>query len=192
MYERRVERGPVVGREPVVEPLTDDEVVTDVVETPGARVVRTPAAEVVTTAPHAAVVGAPAAAAVDEVAATAYDPYAARRRNVSRMIQVVWLLFGIIETVLVFRFVLRLLGANEDAPFAAFIYQVSGAFLLPFIGLFGTPRAGGSALDLNAIFGVIVYMLIGWLLVKIVWLLAGESRSATTTVASSTRTRVVD
>ena len=188
MYERRVERGAVVGREPAVEPLPDEEVV----ETPGARVVRTPAAEVVTTTPRAAVVGAPAAAAVDEVAATAYDPYAARRRNVSRMIQVVWLLFGIIETVLVFRFVLRLFGANENAPFAAFIYQVSGAFLLPFIGLFGTPRSGGSALDLNAIFGVIVYMLIGWLLVKIIWLLAGESRSATTTVASSTRTRVVD
>jgi hypothetical protein len=35
-------------------------------------------------------------------------------------------------------------------------------------------------------------MLVAWLFAKIVWLLAGESRSATSTVASSTRTRVVD
>jgi len=191
MYERRVERGQAVAREPVVEPLADDELGAEVVQTPGARVVRTPAAEVVTTAP-AAVVAPPTAAAVDQVAATAYDPYAARRRTVARMIQVIWLLFGIIETVLAIRFVLRLLGANEGAPFAAFIYSVSDAFLLPFLGLFGTPRTGGSALDLNAIVGIIVYMLIAWLIAKIVWLLAGETRSATTTVANSTRTRVID
>ena len=58
------------------------------------------------------------------VSATAYDPYAARRRNVAKMVQIVWLLFGLVETVLAIRFVLRLLAANPDAPFAAFMYTV--------------------------------------------------------------------
>lgn len=182
MYERRVERGQAV--EPVAE---------EIVETPAGQVVhREPVVERVVATPHAAVVGAPASAAMDEVSATAYDPFAARRRTAARLVQVVWLLFGIIEAVLAIRFILRLLGANEGAPFAAFIYQVSDAFLLPFMGLFATPRSGGSALDLNALVGIVVYMLIAWLFAKIVWLLAGESRSATATVASSTRTRIVD
>ena len=186
MYERRVERGPVV------EPAADELNVNEVVEAPSARVVhREPVAGVVET-PSAAVVTPPTAAAVDQVSATAYDPYAARRRTVAKLVQVVWLLFGIVEAVLAIRFILRLLGANETAPFAAFIYQVSDAFLLPFAGLFGTPRSGGSALDLNALVGIIVFMLVAWLFAKIVWLLAGETRSATTTVANSTRTRVVD
>jgi hypothetical protein len=182
MIERRVE-----GRE-IVEPEPGG-----VIERPGYRVTETPAAEVVTTAPAAAVVTTPpAAAAVDQVAATAYDPFAARRRTVARMVQVVWLLFGIVETVLAIRFVLRLLAANPDAPFAAFMYSVSDAFLLPFAGLFATPKSGGAALDLNAIVGIVVYMLIAWLIAKVVWLLAGETRSATTTVANSSRTRVVN
>src|SRR5689334_23159162 len=112
MIERRVEGDRVVERAP-----------GEVVEEPAYNVNRAPAAEVVTTAPSATVVaGAPAAAAVDQVSATAYDPFAARRRNVAKMVQIVWLLFGLIETVLAIRFVLRLLAANPDAPFAAFMY----------------------------------------------------------------------
>ena len=181
MIERRVETGPVVERVP-----------GGVVEEPVYNVNAAPAAEVVTTAPRAAYVSPPAAAAVDQVSATAYDPFAARRRNVAKMVQIVWLLFGLIETVLAIRFVLRLLAANPDAPFAAFMYSVSDVFLLPFMGLFATPRSGGAALDLNAIVGIVVYMLVAWLVAKIVWLMAGETRSATTTVANSSRTRVVD
>jgi len=182
MIERREDDGPVVERIPggPVEPV------------PSARVVETPAAEVVTTTPRAAIVTPPTEAAVDQVSATAYDPFAERRRTVAKLVQLVWLLFGIIETLLAIRFILRLFGANPDAPFASFIYSVSDAFLLPFAGLFATPRSGGSALDLNAIVGIVVYMLVAWLFVKIVWLLAGETRAATTTVASSTRTHVVD
>jgi hypothetical protein len=181
MIERRPD-----GR-PVAQPVPGEGV-----EEPVYNVNAAPAAEVVTTAPRAASVTPPAASAVDQVSATAYDPFAARRRNVAKLVQVVWLVFGLIETVLAIRFVLRLLAANPDAPFAAFMYTVSDVFLMPFMGLFATPRSGGAALDLNAIVGIVVYMLVAWLVAKIIWLMAGETRSATTTVANSTRTRVVD
>jgi uncharacterized protein YggT (Ycf19 family) len=181
MNERRVDRGPVVERVP-----------GEVVEAPVDNVNIAPPAEVVTTGPRAAYVTPPTAAAVDQVSATAYDPYAARRRSVAKLVQIVWLLFGIIETLLAIRFVLRLFGANPDAPFASFIYSVSDVFLMPFQGLFATPRSGVSTLDFNAIVGIVVYMLVAYLFAKIVWLLAGETRSATTTVANSSRTRVND
>src|SRR5438045_8234759 len=133
MIERRVEGEPGVAHVP-----------GEVVEQPVSGVNRVPTGEVATTAPRTTVVTPPAAAAVDQVSATAYDPFAERRRRVAKMVQIVWLLFGLIETVLAIRFVLRLLAANPDAPFAAFIYSVSDAFLLPFMGLFATPRSGGS------------------------------------------------
>jgi hypothetical protein len=140
--------------------------------------------------PDPAVVTPPAAAAVDEVHATAYDPYANRRRSFHRLVQAVWLLFGIVEGLLAIRFILRLLGANESAGFAQFIYAASGPFVAPFNNLFGNPGSAGSVLELNTIVAILVYMLVAWLVVKVVWLLAGENRSATRTVAGSTRTRL--
>ncbi len=61
------------------------------------------------------------AAAVDRTATTAYDPYAGRRRATYRLIQAVYLVFGVIEALIAIRLVLRLLDANANAGFAQFI-----------------------------------------------------------------------
>jgi YGGT family len=151
---------------------------------------RTPAEQGVTSASYRADAPAPAAAAVDEVHATAYDPYANRRRASYRLVQGVWLLFGIVEGILAIRFILKLLGANEAAGFASFIYSASAPFVAPFNNLFANPSTGGSVLELTTLMAIIVYMLIAWLVVKVIWLLAGETRSASRTVAGSTRTRL--
>jgi hypothetical protein len=45
-------------------------------------------------------------------------------------------------------------------------------------------------LELTTLVAIIVSMLIAWLIAKVVWLLVGESRSATRTVASSTHARL--
>jgi hypothetical protein len=176
MQERRVERTPVV------EPPVDG-----YVETPTRRTVATePYNEVA----YERVVTPPPAAAVDQMQATAYDPYAGRRRASNKLVQGIWLLFGIVEGLLAIRFILKLLGANEAAGFANFIYSASGPFVAPFNNLFGNPGTGGSVLELNTIVAIVVYMLVAWLVVKVVWLLAGESRSATRTVTNATRARV--
>jgi hypothetical protein len=183
MQERRVERTQVVD-EPV-----DAYPTNDVRTTRSEQVVQAPAGAVVTEAAYERS-GAPAAAAVDQVHATAYDPYASRRRSSYRLVQGIWLLFGIIEGLLAIRFVLKLLGANESAGFANFIYAASGPFLAPFNNLFGNPASSGMVLEMNTIVAIVVYMLAAWLIAKVVWLLAGESRSATRTVSSATRARV--
>jgi YggT family protein len=162
------------------------------------RVERTQVADprglAVTSAPHDAsyerVVAPPTAAAVDQVNATAYDPYAERRRTSYRLVQAIWLLFGIVEGLLAIRFILKLLGANESAGFANFINAATGPFVAPFNNLFGNPASGGSVLELNTIVAIVVYMLLAWLIARVVWLMAGETRSASRTVANTTRARV--
>jgi YggT family protein len=138
--------------------------------------------EVVTTAPPAA--------AVDRGTATAYDPYATRRQTGYRLVQAIYLIFGIIEALLVIRLVLRASGANPAAGFAQFVYGVTAPFLAPFVGLFGSPQAGGSVLEIHTIVALVVYALVAWLLGRLAWLLVGETRSAVATTASSVETRV--
>jgi hypothetical protein len=172
----------------VADPAANEVVEHEVVERPTYRdadAVTGPAS----TTRHSAVVTSPAPAAVDQVHATAYDPYATRRRSSYRLVQAIWLLFGIVEGLLAIRFILKLLGANESAGFASFIYSASGPFLAPFNNLFGNPASGGTVLELNTIVAIVVYMLVAWLIAKVVWLLAGESRSATRAVTTSTRAR---
>jgi hypothetical protein len=181
MQNRRVERSQVV------DPVDGDVTERRVVEEPAYEPVDDPRARVVTDRPAAVVT--PPAAAVDEVHATAYDPYASRRRASYKLVQAIWLLFGIIEGLLAIRFVLKLLGANEAAGFARFIYSASAPFVSPFNNLFGNPGSGGTVLELNTIVAILVYALVAWLVVKVVWLLAGENRSATRAVTTATRAR---
>ena len=138
--------------------------------------------EVVTRAP---------AAEVDRTAAVTYDPYAPRRNNTYKLVSLVYLVFGLIETLILIRFVLKVLGANPSAGFAEFIYGITNGLVAPFVGLFGTPSAGnGSVLEPHSIVALIVYALVAWLIAKVVWLLFGETRSAVHTSATSVDTRV--
>ncbi len=131
-----------------------------------------------------------AATDVDERHAVSYDPYEGRRRAAEKLIQAIYLVFGLIEALLAIRFVLRALGANAAAPFAQFIYQITGPLVAPFVGLFGNAQADGSVIESATIVAFIVYALLAWLIAKLVWLIFGETRSAVHTSARSVDTRV--
>jgi YggT family protein len=88
-----------------------------------------------------------------------------------RFSQVIWLLAGLVVGLIGIRFVLKLLAANPDAGFAQFIYSVTGPFMAPFAGLTAEPSAAGVVLELPAIVAMIVYGLLGWLVVRLVWIL---------------------
>ena len=133
---------------------------------------------------HEHVTHAEPAVAAEHVEAVATDPYAPRRGTAYKVRQAIYLLFGIIEGLIAIRFVLRLLGANPDAGFAAFVYGVTAPFLAPFVGLFGTPQYNGSVLELHSIVAIVVYALLAWVLAKLAWLLLGETRSGVRTSAS--------
>jgi len=127
----------------------------------------------------------PGVSAVDRRETVAYDPYDNRRRAIVRATQVVYLVFGLVETLIAIRFVLRLLGANPDAGFAQFIYGITAGFIAPFVGLFGTPSTGGSVLELHSIVAIVIYALVAWLIAKVLWLAFGEERTALTTSTTS-------
>jgi hypothetical protein len=65
--------------------------------------------------------------------ATTYDPYAGRHANSARAVQAIFLLFGLIEGLLLFRFVLRALAANPDGGIAQAVSAITGVLLAPFV-----------------------------------------------------------
>jgi YGGT family len=113
------------------------------------------------------------------------DPYAQRRGVASKVSQAIYLIFGIVEALIVIRFVLKLLGANAEAGFASFIYRISSPLVAQFVGLFGSPQVNGMVLELESIVAIVVYGLIAWGLAKLAWLLLGETRSGVRTESRS-------
>lgn len=84
----------------------------------------------------------------------------------------IWYVIGLVEVVLVFRFILKLFGANPNSGFVDFAYTISGLFSAPFRGIFSTPTQEGdivrSVFETGTLVAIIVYALIGWGLVKLV------------------------
>jgi YggT family protein len=127
---------------------------------------------------------------VDRVESVAYDPFADRRLAAHRTVQLVYWIFGLIEGLILIRFVLKALGANPSASFAEFIYGITAPLVAPFYGLFGNPSAQGSVLELHSIVALIVYALLAWLIARLVWIVAGETRSAVKTSATQIDNRL--
>jgi len=86
--------------------------------------------------------------------------------------KIVYYILGIIEAFLAFRLIFKLLGANPGSAFVSFIYNVSGAFVAPFGGIFRSAVNKGietkSVLDPTTIIAMIVYALIAYGIVKLI------------------------
>jgi YGGT family len=91
-----------------------------------------------------------------------------RGTNVTRIKQVVYFIFGAINVLLLIRFILLLLGANDTSPFVNLIYGMSRAFVMPFSGIFPEPTLGGSVFEWATLVGIVVYSLLGYGIARIV------------------------
>ncbi len=81
--------------------------------------------------------------------------------------QIIWYLLGLLEALLAFRFVLKLLAANSSAGFSSFIYNTSSPFAAPFLNVFRITRVEGSVFEWTTLLAMLVYGLIAWGLVKL-------------------------
>jgi len=81
--------------------------------------------------------------------------------------QIVWYLLGILEALLAFRFVLKLLAANSSAGFTSFIYNASYPFAAPFLSVFRTMKIEGSVFEWTTLLAMLVYWLIAWGIIKL-------------------------
>jgi uncharacterized protein YggT (Ycf19 family) len=85
-----------------------------------------------------------------------------------RATEIIYLVFGIINGLLLIRLVLKLLGANPQAPFTDFINGVTNFLLAPFRSLFPAVVNGKSVLEPSVVIAIIVYALVAIVLAKVV------------------------
>jgi hypothetical protein len=88
-----------------------------------------------------------------------------------KVIQLIWLLLGILEALIALRIGLKLIGANPASPIVAFIYGFTHLFLFPFAGMIASPSSGSTVLELSSVFAMLAYALIAWVVGRTVWLL---------------------
>lgn len=106
-----------------------------------------------------------------QVSTTQKDTGAGQRRFTFQASQVIWLLLGLLEAAFALRFMLKLLGANPANPFAMLLYNFTGVFLVPFVGLTATPAVAGVVFEFTTVIAMVVYALLGWLLERAVWII---------------------
>jgi len=81
--------------------------------------------------------------------------------------QIVWYVLSLVEVLLAFRFVFKLLGANAGAGFTSFIYAVTAPFAAPFVSVFRISKTQGSIFEWTTILAMFVYWVIAWGIVKL-------------------------
>lgn len=89
------------------------------------------------------------------------------KKVIFRTYQIIWYVLGVIEVLLGFRILLKLMGANTYSGFVQFIYSVSDPFALPFSGILRTQAASGSVLEWSTFIAMAVYAIIAYGLVAL-------------------------
>ena len=81
--------------------------------------------------------------------------------------QIVWYILGVVEILLAFRFVLKLLAANSAASFSQFIYGITYVFAAPCLAVFQRTEVVGSVFEWSTLLAMLVYWIIGWGIIKL-------------------------
>lgn len=105
-------------------------------------------------------------AATGEHPQTVYN----KKKTIFRFNQIVWYILGLIEALLMFRFILKALAANPNSGFTDLIYSLTQPLVAPFIGIFGTTIAQNSVLEWTTLIAALVYLCIAWGLVYLLGL----------------------
>lgn len=78
-------------------------------------------------------------------------------------------IIGTMEAFLGVRFILKILGASQQALFVRWIYSISDSILEPFFGMFPSPSIGPNfVIELNTIFAMMVYIIVGYFFIKFI------------------------
>jgi uncharacterized protein YggT (Ycf19 family) len=94
-----------------------------------------------------------------------------KKKTIFRTYQIIWYILGVVEILLAFRVILKMLGASVGSPFASLLYMVSDPLALPFSGIFGvTASLQGSQLEWSTLVAMIVYAVIAYGLIQLMQL----------------------
>lgn len=129
-----------------------------------------------------------------EVRTTQHEKGQEQRAATFKITQLIWLLLGILEGLIALRVVFKLIAVNAANPFATLLYNVTNLFVAPFASLAKAPAASGMVLEISSILAMIIYLLIGWALVRIITVLFYRPRGPVsvqqTTIAEHTPQQV--
>ena len=88
-----------------------------------------------------------------------------KKKTIFRSNQIIWYILGVVEVLLVFRLILKVLGANPYVGFTSLIYSVTNPLALPFSGIFATSTTGNSMIEWSTVIAAFVYLCVAWGLV---------------------------
>lgn len=93
---------------------------------------------------------------------------------------IIYYLFGALEILLLFRLLLKILGAGTSSAFVQAIYSFSAIFIMPFEGIFQSSVAEGvetaAVFEPATVVAIVVYSLIAWGIVKLIRISSGEQQ----------------
>jgi hypothetical protein len=99
------------------------------------------------------------------------DSYnSSRTRPLFRASQIMWLIVGVIETLLVFRFFFKLFGANPNAGFSALIYDFSYPLVAPFMNVFNVTQVSENVFEWTTLLALFVYWLVAVGIMQIIFM----------------------
>ncbi len=107
---------------------------------------------------------------------------AQRKATSSQTIEyTIYFFFGVLEVLLVFRLILKLMGANSFSTFVGLVYGITGIFILPFEGIFHRATSPGlettAVLEPSTVVAIIVYAVLAVGIVKLVRILSGKQQA---------------
>ena len=74
-----------------------------------------------------------------------------------------------LSLLLILRFVMRLFSASTVAPFVKWLYGFTSTLMLPFVGIFPSPKiTAKSVVDIPAIVAAIVYFIAAYLIAMLI------------------------
>lgn len=85
-----------------------------------------------------------------------------KKKAIFRFDQIIWYILGLIEVLLIFRIILKALGANPFAGFTSLIYILTEPLATPFTGIIGASITGNSLIEWSTVIAVIVYICVAW------------------------------
>jgi uncharacterized protein YggT (Ycf19 family) len=83
---------------------------------------------------------------------------------VSTLVNIV---FGVIEFLLLLRFIFKFFVVNTGTPFVAWIYSTSASLVSPFAKILPDLKLGGFVVDFATLVAILVYAFIGYLILQV-------------------------
>jgi len=120
------------------------------------------------------------------------DPYTRRYNLLARTAQLIYFVLGILEVLLMLRFLLRLINAANTVGFANFIYTVSSPFVAPFNGIFNNDQVLNRdvVVEFSTVLAMAIYALLVYGMVKLLYILFGPNRNNKEVYTTSRRRRL--